>query len=396
MSEFSVSIYTRTGSPYWWARCYLAGEGGRERRWSTGIRHDGPGGKRGSRRAGAGAAEEQAQRLAEQTTLASSASSSTSLNAVAGRMLMLKAANGARERTVESLAHTIKKHVEPALGTTRDVRTIRRADLEAFKQSLVAAGYGAVTVNNCLTAIRQVLKHAANVEELLETLPHVANVRVSHESKGRALTEVEVGALLSSVDERSLEARHFLEFVVNTGMRKTETMEMRWGWIDWEGGVLDIPAEYRKGGRGRRVMLNDAALELLDERRRNGTKFRGGRPAPLPSGPEDRVWVQRKHDTARNSAAERAGLGRVRTHDLRHTRGSMLYAAGASLPEVRDELGHASMAMVNRYAHSYDERRRATAQRVQIRSVTGVCAESRVDPAHEGTNSAQSRKTGRR
>ena len=35
--RFTVTIHERARSSFWQARIFLAGEGGRERRWSTGI-----------------------------------------------------------------------------------------------------------------------------------------------------------------------------------------------------------------------------------------------------------------------------------------------------------------------------------------------------------------------
>src|SRR5947207_4007287 len=39
----------------------------------------------------------------------------------------------------------------------------------------------------------------------------------------------------------------------------------------------------------------------------------------------------------------RAGLGKIRFHDLRHSYGSLLIQAGASLAYVRDQMGHSSI-----------------------------------------------------
>ena len=43
-----------------------------------------------------------------------------------------------------------------------------------------------------------------------------------------------------------------------------------------------------------------------------------------------------------------AGLRRVRFHDLRHTYGSLLIQAGASLAYVRDQMGHSSIQVVRK------------------------------------------------
>jgi integrase len=40
---------------------------------------------------------------------------------------------------------------------------------------------------------------------------------------------------------------------------------------------------------------------------------------------------------------EKAGLRRIQLHDLRHTFGYLLIQAGASLPYVRDQMGHSSI-----------------------------------------------------
>ncbi len=53
---------------------------------------------------------------------------------------------------------------------------------------------------------------------------------------------------------------------------------------------------------------------------------------------------------ARASAAwEAAGLGPITLHEGRHTYASLLMAAGYTLKELMDFMGHADLQMVNRY-----------------------------------------------
>lgn len=355
MPTYSVKVYTRKGSPCWWARCYVEGEGGKDHRWSTGIEIGTN--KRQSEREAQRNAETRAAALAVEVHGQKVALSDTALGAVAERLLAAKTADGRRERAVDAIAFNLDKHVFPFFKPERDIRTIRRPDLESFKQKMHGDGYAPTSINNALTAIRQVLKHAWSAEELLEGVPQVANVRVPGDSKGRALTAEEVESLLSHVDPRATEAREFLVFIANTGLRKSEALAVRWSWVDWKRREINIPGEFRKGGKVQKAPtpINDVIKELLEER------------AKRPRQPTlDRVFFQQKHDGARNSAAERAGLGHVRNHDLRHTFGSLAYKAGATLPEVRDLLGHSTMAMVSRYAHSYPDRLHLAAQSVRI------------------------------
>ncbi len=49
---------------------------------------------------------------------------------------------------------------------------------------------------------------------------------------------------------------------------------------------------------------------------------------------------------------EKAGLRRIRFHDLRHTFGSQLIQSGASLVYARDQMGHSSIRVTaDIYAH---------------------------------------------
>lgn len=359
--RFTLTVQQLDRSPFWQARIFLAGEGGRERWWSTRIRIEHGDGRRRSKAEAERVAERHAADLADQLGTARAVATDTSLTAVAQRMLRSKTADGRRPRAVDTHAWNIDKYVEPFFRPERDVTTIRRADLEAFKAWLRNdLGLAEQSVNNALSAIRQVLKYAWKVEELIESAPMVANVERDKTPKGRALTVGQAELLLGAVDPRAVEARHFLTFVANTGVRKAEALAIRFSWVDWKRRLIEPPAEVNKGGRRREpIVLNAAALEVLRER----LKLQGRRQDPG----DDRVFRQLKHDEARNSAAERVGLGRVRTHDLRHTLGSLHVDAGATLTEVRDTLGHSTMAMVNHYQHSYLEKRRAVSNQVQIR-----------------------------
>src|SRR5262249_30325881 len=63
--------------------------------------------------------------------------------------------------------------------------------------------------------------------------------------------------------------------------------------------------------------------------------------------------------SAWETALHAARIDNFRFHDLRHTCASWLVQKGRSLQEVKDLLGHKSLAMVLRYAHLSPERLRA-------------------------------------
>jgi integrase len=62
---------------------------------------------------------------------------------------------------------------------------------------------------------------------------------------------------------------------------------------------------------------------------------------------------------------EKAGIRRVRFHDLRHTYASLLIQQGESLAYVRDQLGHSSIQLtVDTYGHLIPSANRAAVDRL--------------------------------
>src|SRR4029453_6196335 len=74
--------------------------------------------------------------------------------------------------------------------------------------------------------------------------------------------------------------------------------------------------------------------------------------------------------TAFESAVESAKVDDFRFHELRHTFASWAVQRGASLHELKDLLGHSSLAMVMRYAHLAPENLRQA-----VNKAGGVLAE---------------------
>ena len=57
--------------------------------------------------------------------------------------------------------------------------------------------------------------------------------------------------------------------------------------------------------------------------------------------------------------AEKAGIGKVTVHELRHTAGSLMLQAGKTMTVVSKILGHSSVGVTERiYAHAYDDDKR--------------------------------------
>jgi integrase len=162
--------------------------------------------------------------------------------------------------------------------------------------------------------------------------------------------------LLEAARGDRLEALYVL--AVHTGMRQGELLALKWEHVDLDAGVLRVRGT--KTARSRRtVKLSQTALDALTSHltrqlgeidrvgnawRENGLVFASEIGAPL-----------NRHNLTQRSfrpLLERAGLPRVRFHDLRHTCATILLSKGVHAKFVQELLGHATIAIpLDTYSH---------------------------------------------
>jgi integrase len=134
-------------------------------------------------------------------------------------------------------------------------------------------------------------------------------------------------------------------FAVNTGCRVNEICNLQWEWeVDvpsLETKIFIIPAQLVKNGDERVVVLNRIALSVVNSvRGKHSTHVFSFRSKP----------VNRMLNSAWRKASVRANLLKVRVHDLKHTFGRRLRAAGVSFEDRQDLLGHRSGRITTHYS----------------------------------------------
>lgn len=134
-------------------------------------------------------------------------------------------------------------------------------------------------------------------------------------------------------------------FAVNTGCRDSEICRLRWEWEvkvpTFKTSVFIIPGRYVKNADDRLVVLNKVARSVVEKRRGvHETHVFTYRGKPMT----------RMLNTAWMRAREKAGLKQVRVHDLKHTFGRRLRAAGVSFEDRQDLLGHRSGRITTHYS----------------------------------------------
>jgi integrase len=135
---------------------------------------------------------------------------------------------------------------------------------------------------------------------------------------------------------QSMELKHIVPLAVETAMRRSEILGIRWENVDIE--RRSIFLNKTKNGLSRTVPLSSAAIQVLGKLRQR------------PSGPVFTLAAS-SVSQAFQRAVERAGLDHVRFHDLRHEATSRLFERGLNVIEVARITGHITLSMLDRYTH---------------------------------------------
>ena len=151
-------------------------------------------------------------------------------------------------------------------------------------------------------------------------------------------------------------------FAVNTGCRDGEICGLRWDWEvavpELDTSVFIIPGACVKNGHERVVVLNRIAASVVQAQRGRHNTFVftfEGRP------------VLRILNSGWKRARVAIGLPHLRVHDLKHTFGRRLRAAGVSFEDRQDLLGHRSGRITTHYSAAELSRLIEAADRVSDR-----------------------------
>jgi len=134
-------------------------------------------------------------------------------------------------------------------------------------------------------------------------------------------------------------------FAVNTGCRVGEICGLKWEWeepIPQLGtSVFIIPGDRVKNGDERLVVLNRVAMSVIESvRGKHKTHVFTYRSRP----------IKRMLNSGWQKARQEAGLPQAPVHDLKHTFGRRLRAAGVGFEDRQDLLGHRAGRMTTHYS----------------------------------------------
>jgi integrase len=245
---------------------------------------------------------------------------------------------------------------------------------------------GVRTINKVLSLAVSIFKYAER-HRWVDHNPaiHVEKLRrpVSEEMDvldGNVLTPEEIGRLINAAepgrrnaDGKLIRINHRLviKFAVLTGLRGGEICGLQWGDIDWESRQVHVRRAWKEGHYY--PPKTQASLRRVELPERLTRELREWKLA-CPKGRDDLVFPNLKGNPMSSSnllkrglypALRRAGLRKIRFHDLRHTYASILIESGENIVCVSRQLGHSSPNVtLSVYSHALPRSESGCAERL--------------------------------
>ena len=237
---------------------------------------------------------------------------------------------------------------------------------------LQKASVGIRTIRLTYSILHRAFERAVKYDMIVRNPAHGAMLPRWKQVEMRMLDESQVSQFLIAAQGSPHEALYHL--AITTGMRQGELLGLKWTDLQWNSGMLHIQRQVQrvpwqgwsfiepktKAGR-RTIKLGEAslhALRLHKERQQSRKTVAGARWQdydiifPSNKGTPLEPSNMRKDF---NRVLEKAGLAKIRFHDLRHTAASLMLNNGIPVIVVSKVLGHSKPSItMDIYGHLYN------------------------------------------
>ncbi len=308
------------------------------------------------------AAEAELRRLIGEVKPVASAAEALTMAELGRRYVPHLERAGRKRSTLLAVQSTLRVHLEPFFGE-RAIDSITHEDVIDLMVAMEGTEIAPKTIRNHLGTLSALFNYAKAPRRRWATWNPCEGIElpaVPQNDDFRYLELDQLDALIANVQTGPYEAldRVLYRTAAMTGLRSGELIALRWRDVDWAASAIRVRSNYVCGEFGtpkskrssRSVpMADQVAGELERYYQSSGEPAESELvfPSPKSGGPLDKSSALRRM----RHALRAAGLDeRHRFHDLRHTFGTAMAAAGVPMRTLQEWMGHRDIQTTQRYA----------------------------------------------
>ena len=301
-----------------------------------------------------------------------------------------------RPNTQRNYESGLRLHVLPKLGKLKPAEVTEERIVDLIR-SMERDGKAESTIKNALAPLSRVLNWLSRRGMVngnaLSRLEKSERPKSSPKSEKRVLTRDEIRALLDGAT--SARYRMILSLAVNTGMRQSEILGLRWSDIDFDEGTIRVNGQLERGRTESGVWIAPEWVAYAKSKKGHRTvslidssMFTSLKSYYLACGrPEQDQLVFRttegtpmSHRNVSNRGFDRAkknggidvpGKPKLKLHHLRDTYASATIAAGVDAYYLSRQLGHEDAAFTQRTYVDFFEARDKSVQARNLLAASG-------------------------
>jgi integrase len=275
-----------------------------------------------------------------------------------------------RDRTYLRYRELIELHVLPMLGKVK-LQKLSPQHLQRLYNQKREEGYAPQTIKHIHRVLHRALNDALKWDLVAKNVCDAVDAPRVPKQEMKALTPEQAQQFLEAAKGSPLEALFVL--ALTTGMRRGELLALQWTDIDFVRGILQVRrtitrlpkrgfvvSEPKTTKSRRAIQLTELAIDALKRHRtkQHETRLKAG------AAWQSQDWVfctdvgtPLDPTTMLRSSfwplLAKAGVPKIRFHDLRHSAASLLLSMGTHPKIVQELLGHSNISMtLDTYSHT--------------------------------------------
>jgi integrase len=281
---------------------------------------------------------------------------------------LVVAKSSVRPNTHYQYAQIVRDHIKPGLGKVL-LKDLRPDQVQFLYTSKLKNGVSPRTTQMIHAVIHRALNHALQLGLVVRNVSDSVTRPKVPRKEMQTLEDYEVRRLIEAAESPQMEVMFWV--AVTTGLRQGEILGLKWSDLNGETRRIHIQRQVQrrageglvfcepKSASGRRVIvLGQSIIEKLrsykntqeKDRMRMGNKWQENDlifPSPIgtPLDPSNVVKAYKR-------SLEKAGLPKLRFHDLRHTAATLMLQEDINPKIVQERLGHSDISLtLNTYSH---------------------------------------------